>query len=452
MTVSEFGITFERGRPPSPGGSMHHIEPVERSRRGGGAAFDRIVVINDLSTASGGATGLALLSVRLFRQFGVPVTYLCGDDGANAELQALDVDVVALCGEHILTGSRRRTLLTGLHNASAKEMIERWICKHDTERTIYHVHGWSKILSPSIFVALSPVARRTVLHAHDYFLACPNGAFYNYPAEAACDCRPLSGACILSNCDKRSYAQKIWRMSRSARLRSTLLRGDALPHAVLLVHEKMAAPFVKSGYPADILRTLRNPITPYSQERIGVEDNRDFFFIGRLTPEKGIEDAIAAADRAGVGLTVIGDGPLRDSIPTRGGKIRVLGWLEHDEMATAVRSARALLMPTRYPEPFGLVAIEASLSGIPVLLSKKAYLADEIAATGIGLGCDTSDHDAFAAAIRKLADAPSDEIRAMSEKAFRRTATLSTTPQEWRDGLFDCYASCLQEDRDAKYA
>ncbi len=335
---------------------------------------------------------------------------------------------------------------------TAKGMIERWIRNHDTERTIYHVHGWSKILSPSIFVALSPVARRTVLHAHDYFLACPNGAFYHYPSEVACDCRPLSGACMLSNCDKRSYAQKVWRMGRSARLRSTLIRGDALPHAVILLHEKMAPLFRRSGYPAEILQTIRNPITPYSQERIQAEDNKDFFFIGRLTPEKGIEDAIEAATRAGVGLTVIGDGPLRDSISARGGKIRVLGWLDHGEIAAAVRSARALLMPTRYPEPFGLVAMEASLSGIPVLISKKAYLADEIAAAGIGLACDTSDPDAFAAAIRKLAEAPTEEIRAMSEKAYRRTAKLSTTPEEWRDGLLDCYASCLQENHAANYA
>jgi glycosyltransferase involved in cell wall biosynthesis len=408
--------------------------------------IDRIVVINDLSVARGGATGLALLSARLFREQGIPVTYLCGDGGESAELAALGIETVALSGEHILTGNRRRTVLAGLHNAAAKTLIEDWIGKHDTKRTVYHVHGWSKILSPAIFIALSPVARRTILHAHDYFLACPNGAFYHYPSKTPCNCQPLSGECITTNCDRRSYAQKIWRMGRSARLRSILFHNGTLPQTVILLHEKMAPFFQKSRYPDLSLHHLRNPVVPYGHQRVKVEDNRDFFFIGRLAPEKGIEDAIEASIRAGVRLTIIGEGPLRESISAIGGNVHVLGWLDHHEIAARISSARAVLMPTRYPEPFGLVAMEASASGIPVVVSQEAYLADEIVSAGLGFACDTSNPAAFATTLRKLADMPCDEIRAMSDRAYRREARLATTPEEWRDRLLDHYAACLKED------
>lgn len=448
MTVSTLGMTIEGGgRPPF----LNSASPAGGAGRGNSPTIDRVVVINDLSQAKGGATGLALLSVRLFRQLHIPVTFICGDDGANADLPTLGVDVVALGGEHILTGNRRRTLVSGLHNAAAKTMLDRFIAGHDTERTVYHVHGWSKILSPAIFTALASVAERTVLHAHDYFLACPNGAFYHYPSATPCSLRPLSSACLLSGCDRRSYAQKLWRAGRSMRLRAQLSRSDP-PQQVLLLHEKMAPLFRLSGFSDDALHVLRNPATPYGRERVPAEDNSDFFFIGRLTPEKGIEDAVEAASRAGVRLTVIGDGPLRDQLERLGPSVRVLGWLDHDGIAAAVRSARAVLMPTRYPEPFGLVAMEASLSGIPVLASDKAYLAGELAAASIGLACDTSDPAAFAAAIRTLADMPPDTIRAMSERAYQRTARLSTTPEEWRDGLLARYAVCLPESQHRQYA
>lgn len=413
------------------------------NRRVPKSPIDRIVVINDLSIARGGGTGLALLSVRLFRQLGIPVTYICGDRGVNAELAALGVETVALGGEHILTGDRGQAFLTGLHNTAARTMIERWLDEHDTGRTVYHVHGWSKIMSPAIFLALSRVADRTVLHAHDFFLACPNGAFHHYPSQTPCDCRPLSLGCVASRCDKRSYAHKLWRLGRSARLRSILSQEKAPSRLILLLHEKMAPGFEKSGYPTEVLHTLRNPVTPYTSERVRAEDNSDFFFIGRLEPEKGIGDAVKAAAEAGVRLTIIGDGPLKESLRQFGANVSVLGWQNHAEIASRIRAARALLMPTRYCEPFGLVAVEASQSGIPVILSDKAYLADEMVAAGVAIACDTSKPAAFASALKLLAEMPQDDIRAMSERAYGRAARLSTTPEEWRDALIGHYQSLL---------
>lgn len=409
----------------------------------GRARIDRLVVINDLSVARGGGTGLALLSVKLFRQLGIPVTYICGDDGVNPDLTALGVEIVPLGGEHILTGSRGRAMARGFHNGGAKAMLEGWIAANDTAGTVYHVHGWSKIMSPAIFAALQHVSGRSILHAHDFFLACPNGAFYDYQRQSACARAPLGFGCVTCNCDKRSYAQKIWRVGRSARLRSLLLSKEASAGRVILLHEKMVSSFERAAYPPEMLHTLRNPVVPYRSERVRAEENTEFFFIGRLEPEKGVEDAVEAAAAAGVRLTIIGDGPLREQLSRQGSGVELLGWQTHDQIADRIRGARALLMPTRYPEPFGLVAVEASQSGIPVLLSDKAYLASEMVSAGIALACDTSDISVFSRKLRHLADMASADIQAMSENAFHRAAPLATSPEEWRDALIDHYTSLI---------
>ena len=85
-----------------------------------------------------------------------------------------------------------RSILKGLYDRSVMTKVASWIASHDTANTVYHLHGWSKILSPSIFAALSPVARRVVIHAHDFFLVCPNGGYFDYQKKLPCDRTPLS--------------------------------------------------------------------------------------------------------------------------------------------------------------------------------------------------------------------------------------------------------------------
>ncbi len=425
-------------------GAIYDDDGVERMRmRADVSKIDRIVVINDFSVARGGCTSLALLSSTLFRQLGVPVTYICGDDG-DLQLTVQGIETVALGGDDILVGAPVQSLVKGLHNSAANALIARWIDAHDTGRTFYHVHGWSKILSPAIFPALARVSDRTVVHAHDFFLACPNGVFYHFSEQKTCDRRPFSLGCIASQCDKRNYAHKLWRTTRLARLRSFLLQEQAPFRRLFLIHERMRQRFEQCGYPPEALHALRNPVIPYTDERVRAEDNSEFFFIGRLEPEKGVEDAAEAAVRADIKLTLIGDGSLAKRLARYGRNVDLVGWQSHGEIAKRVRTARAVLMPSRIAEPFGLVAAEASMSGIPVILSDKAYLADEMVGAGIGLACDTLNSDAFAATLRRLADMPRPEIQAMSEKAFGRTVKLATTPEEWCDALIDHYRSLVE--------
>ncbi|MBB2755362.1 UNVERIFIED_ORG: glycosyltransferase involved in cell wall biosynthesis [Rhizobium aethiopicum] len=406
------------------------------------AKIDRVVVIDDYSVARGGATGLAVLSAKLFHGLGIPVTYICGDDAANAELAALGVSMVGLNSRDLLSAERAKAFVTGIHNGAAARMVANWIAEKDTANTVYHVHGWHQILSPAIFRALAPVAGRCVVHAHDFFTACPNGAFFDYQAQEICLRRPLGGGCIATACDKRSYSHKLWRVARGSNI-LRLLKGQADFGRIILLHEKMASFLVGAGYRPERLTTIRNPVAPLSIKRIEAETNDEFVFIGRLDEEKGVEDAVAATRKAGVRLCVIGDGPLMPRIAASGDHVRAVGWQSHAEIGPIIRKARALLMPSRYPEPFGLVAIEAARSGLPVIMSRSAFLAEEMERAGMALACDTADENAFANSLRRFSQMPAQEVRAMSERAFRLSPDLASTHEEWRDALLAEYQSLI---------
>lgn len=399
--------------------------------------IDRVVIIDDYTTARGGATGLALLSARLLRQRGLAVTYICGDHGDNAALAEAGVSVVGLGGADLLNAARGSAVLSGVHNQAAARLVHDWIATNDTPGTVYHVHGWSKILSPSIFQSLSPVADRCLVHAHDFFTACPNGAFFDYQQQTVCLKQPLTGACLATACDKRNYGHKLWRVARGYNVVRQLRQRHRFSRIVLL-HEAMHAFFLRAGYSAERLLTIRNPTTALSSDRVKAEKNSEFVFIGRLDEEKGIAEAVQATKQAGVGLLVIGDGPQRANIEHEP-HVRLLGWLPHEDIGQAIQSARALIMPSRYPEPFGMVAIEAAASGLPVILSQSAFLAPEMVRGGYALGCDVSDIRTFSAVIASMATMSSVDIQAMSQRAFMHAPALSHTQDGWCDALVGEY-------------
>jgi glycosyltransferase involved in cell wall biosynthesis len=98
-------------------------------------------------------------------------------------------------------------------------------------------------------------------------------------------------------------------------------------------------------------------------------------FVGRISPEKRVDRAIEIARRAGVPLHIAAkvDAADRDYFATtiepmfNGPGVTFLGEIDDAEKVRLLGNARALLFPIDWPEPFGMVVIEALSCGTPVI-------------------------------------------------------------------------------------
>lgn len=401
---------------------------------------ERVVLLHDFSEALGGASYLVQILIARLRDRRVPVTFIAGDSGAN--FNRTDIDFVALQGKPLLELSKAGALTKGLYNHRAYRAVKDWIARHDTPGTVYHLHGWSKILTPAIFAALNSVSDRLLLHGHDYFNGCPNGAFFNYAREQDCGVTPLGTACLRSQCDKSSYAQKLWRAGREA-LRRAFLHGGANATRLLMIHPGQKDNFVRAHWPKEKLFSLRNPVSPLLTARVRVEENRGVIFIGRISAEKGADLAALAAAKAGLPITFVGDGSETERVRRLNPNAVFLGRQDRPGAAKALAQARVAVMPSRWSEPFGLVALEAVGSGVPVIVSERALVAREIADAGFGMALDTADIGAFSRALQLL-HSEGGPVTAMSQAGHERYLELCNTETGWAAGILGHYTDVLQ--------
>jgi len=147
-------------------------------------------------------------------------------------------------------------------------------------------------------------------------------------------------------------------------------------------------------------------------------------FLGRVAPEKGIEDAIEISRRAGFSLkiaakidNVFREYYHRDIEPlVAQGDVDLVGEIDDAAKPAFLSNAAALLFPVHWEEPFGMVMIEAFACGTPVVAYRRGAV-DEIVADGL-TGFKVSNVDEAVEAVGRLGSIDRQRVRAIFEQDF----------------------------------
>ncbi|WP_322054472.1 glycosyltransferase family 4 protein [Paraburkholderia bannensis] len=199
---------------------------------------------------------------------------------------------------------------------------------------------------------------------------------------------------------------------------------------------------VQHGLPSDLLTAL-----PHTK------DGAYLAFLGRICPEKGVDSAIKIAAATGIPLKIAAkvdkvdveyfEHDIKPLLSTC--DVEFIGEINEAQKPAFLSGARALLLPIDWPEPFGLVMIEAMACGTPTIAFRRGSV-PEVIDHGI-TGFIVDDVQQAVQAVAQLAELSREEIRSQFERRFTAermasdyvttyNALVKKSSLETRNGLY----------------
>lgn len=276
-----------------------------------------------------------------------------------------------------------------------RKPLSRWVGEGGFD--VLHLHNVS-LLGATELMAIDVPGTFRLMTVHEHWLACPLSVRWRFnrepcPAPTCARCMLLAGR-----------PPQWWRST------GRLAAGFQGLDAAIFPSESSLAAHRQRG-----IVHPRATVLPYFVPRewcgdLPADRRRDaFLFVGRLVKEKGLQQLLPLFHaRKNIRLDVVGDGPYRrvlERLAAGAANIRFLGAVAAGEIRHCLSRARALLVPSLFPETLGYVVLEAWSQGVPVLVSSAGAL-PELVAGGGGHVCGSVA--AFADWIDRWTDDPDD--------------------------------------------
>jgi glycosyltransferase involved in cell wall biosynthesis len=264
---------------------------------------------------------------------------------------------------------------------------------------VVHVHNMFPMLSPAV---LRGAARRAavVLTLHNFRLACLPGTLYR-DGRVCEDCvgrDPWPG--VIHACYRDSVAAS-GVLATSLALHRRIATYDHV-HRFTTVSRFMRDRLADAGLPSERTDVITNFCAP-TERRMGAGEH--FLYLGRLSPEKGLEHLVTAWRGVDARLVVVGEGPERSNLEAMApSSVEFRGAVPGSAVPDLLRRARAVLVPSRWYEGAPRVIIEAYAAGVPVLASSIGSVVELVADGETGYLVEVGDASAWRRAAEDLLD------------------------------------------------
>lgn len=351
-----------------------------------------VLVITDWNPLQGGAEAYAENLCEALREAGDQVRLLTADVSPRARHLA---DYLAPASDRLLAKS-----VLQIGNPFAAAAVRKAVREFRPEVAL--VNMFALYLSPSAIFALGQVPY--MLLVSDYKCVCPLGHRL-LPDHSVCH-DPVGAACLKNGClPAPHWLRELLRYRRIEKV----IRGAG---AILATSDALAGVLAEQGIPS--VREYIFADAPAAGVQREPSPAPLFVYVGRLDVEKGVDTLLRAfalchADSPESRLRIIGQGILRpelESLATRlciRDYVTFTGWQQPGGIDVELASAWALVAPSRWPEPFGLVAVEAIFRGVPAIVPAQGGMAEVVERGVNGLVFPPNDVSALAQCMREIA-------------------------------------------------
>lgn len=305
---------------------------------------------------------------------------------------------------------------------------------------LMHVHNTFPALSPSIYGAAQRAGVRVVQHLHNARLVCIQ-PFLLRDGRACTDCvdRRLPMPGVTHGCYRGSRLQS--GAATAVQLTQRLV-GTGQVDLFIAVSDH-----IRRVVPVDAA-VCHNALASDPGARAAAEDRGYAMFVGRLSPEKGVDVLLdAAATVPMLPVVIVGDGPERGALEDKARRLRLgnvefVGRVEHTRVLELLRGARVVVAPSIGQEPFGLSIVEAAAVGVPAIAARAGGLPEVVADGETGMLVPAGDASALAAALSAALDAARmARLGAAARARFEREFTVAA----FGERLLALYAPLLAQ-------
>lgn len=329
-----------------------------------------VIVINDFDYVQGGASKVAIETANLLADKGLNVIFfsaVSNNDNSNNKVANVKYISTNQC-EALKEKNKLKGMIQGIYNFKAKKELKKILSLYSKDDTVIHIHGWTKALSSSIFSIAFKMEFKVYLTLHDYFTACPNGGYFNYPSNKICNLNPMHFKCICTNCDSRNYMFKLYRILRQFVQNNVVKLNKKIKYVIGI--SNFSVKILKETLNENVkIKIIHNPIELIESNKNNIKSNKYYTYIGRISKEKGI--CLLCESLSNYNNTlVIGDGPELEKLKIKYKNINFTGWKDKNEIEKYLTETRILILPSLWYEGAPLVPIEAMNFGVPCIISK----------------------------------------------------------------------------------
>lgn len=290
------------------------------------------------------------------------------------------------------------------------------------------------------FVSVAAKAAPVVYNVHNHDLVCTSGEKYFRRPGQECG-RPHGPGCIPNLIAHGCAHTRDPRGLPSRYRRTTRVLEDLKLAEVVIAHSRFVLDELRLN---GIERAVTVPLfvdplpAPSPPPTTG-----PVVFAGRVTRGKGVGTLLRAAALVDAPFEILGDGwwtPRAERLARRLGiesRVTFRGWLAAGDLEQAYRQARIVVVPSHWPEPFGLVGIEAMAVGRPVVASDTGGIPDWLSDGENGLLVEAGDAEGMGAALGALLADP-DRAASLGARGAERVRR-DFTVERYLDGLQAAY-------------
>ncbi|MFI5213850.1 MAG: glycosyltransferase family 4 protein [Gemmatimonadales bacterium] len=295
-------------------------------------------------------------------------------------------------------------------------------------RTIRELNGACLFHSPphrSVTTALRSAGLPLSVFCHGHEWWCASGSRYHAHLSRPCAIHASTAACTLRyhalGCGSLRLGNMVRGLARARAGRAALAAADT----VCVLSTFMGREAERHGAGSGSVRVIPAPTALAGTGVRPLPREPRVVFASRLTREKGVDTLLRAfawvglgiaLDIAGTGIAASQTAERLQRHPARS-RIHLLGQLDRPALLDALARASVVVVPSVWPEPFGIVGIEALALGRPVVASTTGGMS-EWAREELGvLTVPPGDAGALASAIARAVDEPTWRERAASAGA-----------------------------------